>query len=160
MTVTVEHPLPPIATIVAAVDTAAREAANEARRAAVPIARACLPARSGRARRGTVGRVSRTPTGYRLEITGSSRVRYPNGVTAKQVHRFITRGTGIFGSLGRPIRPRKAEAFVLPGWAAESVRGQPGHDYFGAARTASEGVVVRAFADGARHAADLVARTI
>jgi hypothetical protein len=159
MTVTVEHPLPPIATIVAAVDTAAREAANDARRAAVPIARACLPSRTGRVRRGTVGRVNRTATGYRLEIAATSRVRYPNGVTAKQVLRFITGGTGIFGPLGRPIRPRKADAFVLPTWAAESVRGQPGHDYFGAARAAADGVVVRAFADGARHAVDLVART-
>lgn len=152
---------PTIPTMLAAIDTGARNAASAARVAAVPIVRACIPVVTGRARQGTVGRISRTPTGYRLVIDGSSRVRYPSGVTARQVLGWIHRGTGIYGTRGTPITPRKAQVFRLPhGWEAASVRGQRGHNYFAAGEAAADPIVLRAFEAGAAAAARLVEATL
>jgi hypothetical protein len=160
MTVRVEKALPPLPTILAHVDHAARQAANRARQAAVPVVRAGLPVVSGRLRRGTTGRVSRTPTGYALTVAATSRVRYPSGVSAKQVLRFVTQGTGVFGPLRRRITPRRASAFVLPGWSAESVSGQQGRDYLGQVKPLADGIVVRSLEDGAVDAADFIERAL
>lgn len=161
--------LPPIPTILAAVDTGARNAANRARSAATPVVRSCLPTASGRLRRGVTGRVQRTPTGYALVFAASTRIRYPGGrgartarggVSAREVLRFVTRGTGVYGRLGHPITPANAKAFRLPnGWTGESVRGQRGHPYMARARSASNGLVLHTFEHGADAAARLVEGT-
>jgi hypothetical protein len=147
---------PPISvrSLMGAIDHGAREAANDVRRTVLGPVRATLPARSGRARRGTTGRVGRTPTGYSVTFAATSRVRYPNGVSAKQVVRWLHTGTGVFGPLGRPIKPKKGDAFHLPsGWRSGTLRGYPGRDFFGHAQRALGGTVYRTFEDGADRAA-------
>lgn len=147
-------PPPDVVTMLGAIDRGAQAAANEVRTLGVPVVRAALPVRSGRARRGTTGRVGRTGTGYRVTIAPSSRVRYPGGVTAREVVRWLHTGTGVYGRLGRPITPRRAKAFRLPnGWFSESVRGYRGRDFFGAAQASLNGLVYRTFETGAKRAA-------
>jgi hypothetical protein len=155
MSVRTRKPLPPPATFLSAIDRSAKDAVNNARTLSVPVMRAALPVRTGRARRGTTGRVARTGVGYKLEVAATSRVRYPNGVSAKQVIRWLHTGTGVFGPRHRPIRPRKAEAFHLPGgWVAGTIPGFKGHDYWGGAAPSATGIVVRAFEIGAHRAAE------
>lgn len=157
----VGDPLPGVDTLLGVIDTEARATANRVRTTAVPVVRAALPSRSGRARRGTTGRVNRTATGYSIEVAGSSRVRYPSGVTAKQVIGWLHTGTGVFGPLGRPIKPRHAAAFRLPsGWVSGTIDGFPGHDYFGAAERALDGGVIATLEAGADRAARAVERVL
>lgn len=155
-------PPPDVHTFVAALDRGAQESANDARRIGTPVVRAALPARSGRARRGTTGRVGRTGTGYRLTFAATSRVRYPNGISAVQVVRFIHTGTGVYGPTGKPIRPRKRGGhFHLPsGWKSGTIQGQRGHDYFGAAQHSLDGIVYRLWTEGAQRAGRWAAETI
>jgi hypothetical protein len=119
-------PLPPMGTVLGAIDVAGKATAVEARDFGVAAVRRVLPARSGRLRRGTVGRARKSPTGFVIEVGPVSRVKYPNGVSAKEVTRWVAGGTGVHGPHGRPIRPRKADAFRLPGgrFVAGEVQGQ------------------------------------
>src|ERR687895_497343 len=105
MTVRLPPPLP-VQTVLGAIDTTAQGSAREARDAGLAAARRTLPARSGRLRQGTRGSVRRTPTGYLIIIAPTSRVRYPSGVTVREVARWVAGGTGVHGSRGRAYPPR------------------------------------------------------
>jgi hypothetical protein len=164
MTIRARHHGPnplPIATMLAAIDTEGRETVNRARELGVPAFRAVEPAVSGRLRRGTVGRVARTLRGYSLTIAPTSRVRYPSGVTAAQVFRFVDRGTGVYGARGRVIRPRKAKAFALPGgWEARFVRGQHPQGIMARGEHAADPVITRELERGADRAAARAERAL
>lgn len=142
-------PPPAVDRMVRELDLGARATVNLARTHATPVIRAVFPVQSGKLRRGITGRVGRTATGYRLEFAATSRVRYRSGVSAREVLRFVTRGTGVYGRGGRPIRPRRRKAFSLPnGWVGETVRGQRGHPYMTMAQYAADGSIVRTFQAG------------
>lgn len=150
--------LPPLGTVLAAIDVAGKATAVEARDFGVAAVRRVLPSRSGRLHRGTVGRARKSPTGYTVEVGPTSRVKYPNGVSAKEVTRFVAGGTGVHGPKGRPIRPRRSGVFRLPGGiTVREVAGQAAqHPYEkvqGPADAAVERILVRG-ADEAAHAAE------
>lgn len=145
--------LPPplhIDTVLGAFDREARAAAREAGQIGLAAVRRTFPARTGRARSGQRASVRRTPTGYTVQVAPSSRVRYPNGVTAVQVSRWLEVGTGVHGPRARPIRPRRASAFRLPhGWVADELQGQEPQHPYQRAHTSSDALVERTLAAGA-----------
>src|SRR5437868_6597041 len=113
-----------MSTVIGAIDEAGREAMGQARDHNVAAVRRAIPSRSGRARAGQRGSVRRQGLGYVLEVKPTRRVRYPNGVSAVEVTRWLEEGTGIPGPRSHWITPRRASAFRLPGgWHAERVRG-------------------------------------
>lgn len=154
MTLQLPPPLPPFTTVLGALDLAGRRSAREARDDTVAAVRRTLPARSGRARQGARGAVRRQPDGYVIEVSPSSRVRYPSGVTAKEVTRWIEGGTGIHGPRHRMIRPRRAHAFRLPhGFRTTELAGQRAQHVYARVQVSEEARVERILIDGAQHAA-------
>lgn len=158
-TVTPPKPLR-LGTALELVDVEARRTAEAARDVLLPVVRRNLPARTGRLQAATRGRVGRTPTGYSITVSPSPSVRYHggrgasygsgNGVSAREVARFVEGGTGIYGPGGRPIRRRDGKPFVLPnGWHAKSIRGQRAQRPFARAQTSSEALVFRTLERGA-----------
>lgn len=149
-----EPPPLPIPTMLAAIDAEGRRSAERARDLGVPAFRAVEPAVSGRLRKGTRGRVTRTAAGFALTIGPSGRERYPSGVTDAQVFRFADRGTGVFGPKGRPIRPRHGMLFTLPGgWFATELQGQRAQGILERGRAAADPLVTRTLEEGATLAA-------
>lgn len=154
--------LPPpirVETVLGALDVAARRSAREAGELVAGGVRRGMPARLASAQRSTV---RRTATGYRIDVEPTSRVRYPGGVTARQVTRFREGGTGVYGPSGRPIRARSGHPFRLPhGWSGE-VRGQPARHMYAQAITSTEALVGRVLElgaeAGARHAEAALSR--
>jgi hypothetical protein len=150
MSLTLPPPLPRMETVLGALDAEARRTAGDARNATVAAARRVLPARSGRQRRAARGRVTRTGLGYVITVAPDKRVRYPGGLSALEVARFLEGGTGVFGPSGRPIRPRRAKAFHLPGgWRSTTVQGQRAQHPYERVQTGEEARVARILADGA-----------
>lgn len=161
MSLELPPPLPPFTTVLGAMDAEARATARAAGNIGLAAVRRTLPARSGRLRRGQRVRITRTAVGLMLEVSPSSRIRYPNGVTAKEVTRFVDQGTGEEGPHHRPIRPRRAKAFHLPtGWAAGELKGQAPQHAYDRARSSSEALVERELAAGAVRAARVAERVI
>lgn len=161
MSLKLPPPLPPMTTLLGAIDTAGRDTAAQARDLTVAAVRRTMPARSGRARKAQRGAVRRARTGYTIEVSPSSRVRYPNGVTAKQVTRWVDQGTGLFGPKGRPIRPRRAHVFRLPnGHAATEVTGQRAQHIYRRAQTSTEAAVTRILIRGAQAGARAAERAL
>lgn len=153
MPVTMEK-LPPLTTVVGAMDVQGQRSAREAGDLTVAAVRRTMPARSGRARRGQSRRVTRFGTGWRVEVAPRSRPVYPNGVTAREVTRWVDQGTGIYGPRGRRITPRRAHAFRLPsGWRSGSVRGQQAQHVYARVESSSEAQVFRVFERGSHRAA-------
>jgi hypothetical protein len=152
--------LPPplrVETVIGALDDAAREAARQAGNLTVAAVRQGMPARLGGAQKSAV---RRTPTGYAIEVSPSSRVKYGR-VTAKQVTRFREGGTGVYGPRGRPIRPRAGGAFHLPGgWVSGELRGQPARHHYQRAQSSTEALVERTLALGAQRGAMLAERAL
>lgn len=147
-------PLPPMSTVLGAIDREGRAAMRAAGRLNVAAVRAAMPARSGRARSGQRSSVRREGLGFVLEVSPSSRVRYPNGVSVRQVTEWLEEGTGLYGPRHRWITPRRARAFRLPGgWNAERVRGQTARHIYARVRTSEEAATERLIASGAPSAA-------
>lgn len=153
MTLRLPPPLP-VATVLGAIDKRGRTTATAAGTHTLAAVRSTLPSRSGRLRQGTRRSVRRTPTGYVIEVAPTSRVRYPNGVTAKQVGGWVEGGTGIHGPRHKRITPRRAKAFRLPsGWAKIELEGQRAQHPFSRVQTSEEGAVQRILEGGAQLAA-------
>lgn len=148
--------LPPplrVETVLGALDDAAREASRAAGELTLSAVRRGMPARLASAQRSTA---RRTATGYQIVVAPTSRIRYPSGVTSKQVTRFREGGTGVYGPTGRPITPRRADAFHLPqGWRTTEVQGQPARHMYAQAQTSTEALVERTLAAGAARGARL-----
>lgn len=156
-----EPPPLPIASMVGAIDVEARATVERARDAGVPAFRGVEPSYSGRLRAGTTGRIGKTVSGFSLTIGPTARVRYPSGVSAREVFRFVDKGTGVFGRKGAPIRPRRAKVFALPGgFEAESVRGQRPQSILLRGEAAADPLVSRELEDGADRAARRAERTL
>jgi hypothetical protein len=156
--------LPPplnIQTVLGAYDTAARATARDAGDIGLAAVRRIMPARTGRARRGQRRMVRRTALGYIIEVSPTSRVRYPNGVSAKEVTRWVDRGTGIHGPRHQPIRPRKGNVFRLPGgFVADELPGQKPQHVYARAHTQSDILVQRELERGAHAATQAAARVL
>jgi hypothetical protein len=152
----------PVRTFLTVADVEAQQTARQIGRETRDELRTRLPAQSGRLRRGVQSRVQRTGEGYRVEVSPSSRVRYPSGVTAKEVGRFVERGTGVFGPVGRPIRPRRASGFALPGgFRTATLRGQrPQRVFETLQRTGESTLLVRLAEDGAQRAARAIEASV
>lgn len=145
--------LPPpldVHTVLGALDAAARVTAREAGSVGLAAVRALMPARTGKARAGQRSTVRRTVTGLSIEVAPTSRVRYANGVSAKQVTRWVDQGTGIYGPRQKMIRPRKGNVFHLPGgFVADQLRGQKPQNIYARAHTATDAAVLRVLQAGA-----------
>lgn len=147
-------PLPPFRTILGAMDAEARSTARAAGNLGLAAVRRTLPARSGRLRRGQRVKISRTARGLALEVSPTSRIKYPSGVSAVEVTRFVVGGTGVHGPKGRPYGPRRAHAFRLGDhFVATELQGQRAQDSYNRARTSSSALVERELAAGAKRAA-------
>lgn len=150
-----------LGTVLEAIDTSGKATAIEARDFGVAAVRRVLPSRSGRLHRGTVGRARKSPTGYTIEVGPTSRVKYPSGVSAKEVTRFVAGGTGVHGPKGRPIRPRKARAFALPGGIeVASVQGQAAQHPYERVQGPADAAVERILTRGADEAAAAAERAL
>jgi hypothetical protein len=146
-------PLPPMSTVLGAIDLEARRTAQRAARHGVAAVRQRLPARTGTARRGQRSSVKRTGVGYVITIAPSSRERYSSGVTAVEVTRWIEGGTGEHGPRGRPIRARRGRPFRLPGgWFAQEVQGQRARHVYDRVRSSEDAAVERILGTGLRGA--------
>lgn len=124
MAVKVVKPLDP-RTALTAIDTEAYETMKRAGQLVQPIIDADTPRVSGRVAAALKPRVRRTATGAGLRI-GATRGRRHGNVTAAQVVRFVTQGTGVYGYSHKPIRPKGRKALFLRefGKDVRSVRGQ------------------------------------
>lgn len=156
--------LPPplnVQTVLGALDEAARDAARDAGDVGLAAVRRIMPARTGRARAGQRRAVRRTQTGYQIDVAPTSRVRYPNGVSAKEVTRWVDRGTGVRGPRKRPIRPRKGNVFRLPhGWVADELQGQAPQNVYQRAQSSSEALAQRILEQGAQAGARAAERAL
>lgn len=149
MTVKLPPPLD-VQTVLGAYDNTARQVARDAGDVGLSAVRRLMPARTGRARSGQRRAVRRTPTGYSITVAPTSRVRYPNGVSAKEVTRWVDRGTGVRGPRHRPIRPRKGNVFRLPGgFVADQLQGQAPQHVYERAQTSSGALVQHLLERGA-----------
>lgn len=106
-----------------AADRAARKVARDAGNAALAVVRPRIPRASGQAAEQTRVRVRTDIEGHHVTVGPSKKVAWRA--------RYFEEGTGIYGPRHRPIRPRKAKAFRLPGGIeVASVKGQrPRHTY-------------------------------
>lgn len=146
--------LPPISTVLGALDLEGQATAREASQHTVSAVRRTMPARSGRARRAQAGRVTREGQGFRVEVKPRNTSQYPGGVTPVQVTRFIDQGTGVYGPRGRPYGPRRAEAFRLPsGWHSGTIQGQKAQHIYDRVERSEEAQVFRIFERGSHRAA-------
>lgn len=146
--------LPPpldVETMMGAIDESARRTAGAARAQSVAAVKRVMPARTGRARSATSGSVRRTSLGFVITVKPSARVRYPNGVTAVEVTRFVSGGTGVAGPQRRLIPFAKRGR--LPGGARPTGRGQAPQRIYERAFTSSQAVVSRLLQAGAENAA-------
>lgn len=151
----------PIATVLGAIDTTARDTASTAKDHTVAAVRRTLPARTGRQRAAARGRVTRTRTGYQIVVAPARTVRYPNGVTAVQVAGWIEGGTGVHGPHRRPIRPRRGDVFKLPGGIiVPSTQGQKAQHPYERVQSSEEAATGRILAAGATAAARAAERVL
>jgi hypothetical protein len=142
-----------LGTALEVIDLQGRASAEAVRDLTVPAVRRALPARSGRLRSATRGRVGRTATGYAVTIAPSKSVRYPGrsgGVSAREVARFVESGTGVYGPQHRAIRRRNGGPFHLPnGWRSTTLRGQRAQHPFERVQTSEDAAVFRVLEAGA-----------
>lgn len=104
-------------TLLGRIDHALQQEARAAGQDLLTAVRAAEPVRTGQLRAQTRLRVSKTPQGWKIAVAVSKRERH--------IAKWVEAGTGIYGPRHKPIRPRKAKAFRLPGGhEARSVRGQ------------------------------------
>jgi hypothetical protein len=151
----------PFETALGAIDNSAKMTAGTARDHTVAAARRILPAHSGRLRSATRGRVQRTPIGYLIRVAPVASVRYPNGVTAVQVARWVAGGTGIHGPRKRAYTPRRADAFRLPsGWRTTTIEGQAAQDPYERVQSGEDARVERILGQGAFAAARAAERVL
>lgn len=124
-----------------ATDRATRAVARKAGRAALEVVKPRVPRASGQAAENTRVTVRSDVEGHHVTVGPSKRVSWRV--------RFFEGGTGIYGPKGRPIVPRRAQAFRLPGGIeVASVRGQRARHTFQAARPAADAAFDAAFVRG------------
>lgn len=124
-----------------AADRAAREVARQAGNAALQVVRPRIPRQSGQA-------ASQTRVRVRSDIEGHHVTVGPSKAVAWRV-RFFEEGTGIYGRKGRPIRPRRAKAFRLPGGIeVAEVKGQRARHTFRDSKPAADAAFAREFEAG------------
>lgn len=144
--------LPPplkVETMLGAVDLSARRTAGRARTHTVAAVKRLMPARSGRARSAAAGSVKRTALGYVITVAPRARVRYPSGITAVEVTRFVEKGTMLQGPRKRV--PRRLGR--LPSGAVPTGRGQRAQHVYARAESTQEATVTRMLQAGADDAA-------
>lgn len=121
-----------------ALDRHAAAAARQAGRDAVAVVQPMIPRRTGQAAAQTKARVKKVPEGYLITVGPSKRVAWRV--------KFFEVGTGIYGPRHRPIRPRRAKAFRLPGGIeVAQVKGQRAQHTFRRARPRMDAAVQAAF---------------
>lgn len=126
-----------------AADGAAREVARRAGRAALEVVQPRIPRASGQS-------AAQTRVRVRSDIEGHHVTVGPTKAVAWRV-RFFEEGTGIYGPRHRPIRPRKAKAFRLPGGREYAeVKGQRARHTFRDSRAAADAAFAAAFQEGLR----------
>lgn len=156
--------LPPrldVQTVLGAFDVEARSTARDAGNVTLAAVRRTIHSRSGKLARGQRRTVRRAPTGYVIDVAPTSRVRYPNGVSAKEVMRWVDAGTGVKGPRGRPIRRRGGRPFKLPGgFVADELQGQAPQHIYRRAQTATEALVEQLLKRGAVEAARAAERAL
>ena len=134
-----------------AADGAAREVARRAGRAALEVVQPRIPRQSGQA-------AAQTRVRVRSDIEGHHVTVGPTKAVAWRV-RFFEEGTGIYGHRHKPIRPRRAKAFRLPGGVeVASVRGQRARHTFRSAKPAADAAFAREFEAGLRTLDERVTR--
>lgn len=122
-----------------AADRAARNVARKAGRAALAVVAPRIPRATGQLAAETKVRVRTDIAGHHVTVGPSRKVAWRA--------RYVERGTGIHGPTGRPIRPRHAKAFRLPGGIeVATVRGQRARHIYRDAKPAAD----RAFQDAWR----------
>jgi len=134
-----------------AADGAAREVARRAGQAALQVVQPRIPRQSGQA-------AAQTKVRVRSDIEGHHVTVGPSKAVAWRV-KFFEEGTGIYGPRHRPIRPRHAKAFRLPGGReAASVRGQRARHTFRQAKPGADAAFAREFEAGLRTLDERVTR--
>lgn len=122
-------------------DKAARKVARQAGNAALNVVRPRIPRQTGAAARETRVRVRTDIEGHHVTVGPSKNVAWRV--------KFVEDGTGLYGPRHRPIRPRHAKAFRLPGGVEVAyVRGQRAQHTFRDAKPAADRAFMEAFRAG------------
>lgn len=161
--------LPSPTRIVSAIDEAAQRTVKRGQDAVVPIVASETPrGRTGKVAATLRPRVSKTGTGFALNVRASRGAAHDRWSTVAQVVRWLNQGTGIYRQGGgdkKPIRPnrrwRPNAAMVLPGGKrVRKVRGQKPQPFMDRIHRRGTPVVERIFRDGARDAAKAIERNV
>lgn len=159
-------PMPAERTILGVLDREARASVKAAQSEIAPIVAREVPRRSGKTAAALRPRVMRTASGASLSV-GAGRARH-GAVTVAQVVRWVNRGTGLHRTTGlsvqgaRRIRSKRPLGrMTLPGgkkvWSVKGQRPQP---FMVRIHQIAGPRVQRRFAEGARDAADAVAKEL
>lgn len=159
--------MPAARTLLAAIDTTARQTVQKAGREVAPIVARETPHKSGQTAIALRPRVRRTPTGAALVVAPARGRRHANSkATIAQVVRWVQSGTGVKrvgGGAKARIRSnrRPPRRLILPGgkkvW---TVAGQDPNPFMGRIQAAGTLRVARVYRDGAADAARAVERVI
>lgn len=126
-----------------AADRAARKVARDAGNAALAVVKPRIARATGRAAEQTRVRVRSDIEGHHVTVGPSKQVAWRA--------RYFEEGTGVYGPRHRPIRPRKAKAFRLPGGREYAeVKGQRARHTFRDSRAAADAAFSAAFQEGLR----------
>lgn len=126
-----------------AAEEAARKVARAAGEAALAVVKPRVPRQSGQAAAQTRVRVRSDIEGHHVTVGPSKQVAWRV--------KFFEEGTGIYGRKHRPIRPRRARAFRLPGGIeVAEVKGQRARHTFRDAKPAADAAFAREFEAGLR----------
>lgn len=163
MSITGDKP-PALATLLSAVDTAARETMRGLQADVAVVVVADVPTKSGATVAALRPRISRTATGAALTVR-PTRGKQHGGVTVAEVVRWVNRGTGVLRTgpgPKRPIRPKtrnalQGKAMILPGGKRRwKVQGQAANPFMERIDLAGSALFEKAAIDGADRALRLV----
>ena len=136
-----------------AADQAARRVARDAGNAALAAVKPRIPRATGQAAANTKVRVRTDIEGHHVTVGPSKAVAWRA--------RYFEEGTGVYGPRRRPIRPRKAKAFRLPGGKEfAEVKGQRARHTFRDSKPAADAAFQAAFDAGLRDIDTAIRRSI